>query len=274
MTHALLAAALLAPLMLAPLVLAAPPARATTQDEVLSARLRTGWETGRGQHMAALQLDLAPGWKTYWRSPGDAGIPPQFDWSGSTNLKSVNLLWPAPAVFQTNGMQTIGYHDQLVLPIEVVAIDPARPVHLSAEIELGVCSDICMPASLSLSAEIAAPGRPDAAIKAALRNQPVPGAAAGLSGIACTVEPIADGLRLTARMALPALGPRETVAFETADPGVWVAEAVSDRQGGALVAMTELVPPSGQPFTLDRSAVTVTVISGAGAVEIAGCPAE
>lgn len=259
--------------LLAAALLATPPALATTQDEVLSAHLRTGWETGRGQHMAALQLDLAPGWKTYWRSPGDAGIPPQFDWSGSQNLKAVNLLWPAPAVFLSNGMQTIGYHDQLVLPIEVVAIDPGRPVHLSAQIELGICRDICMPASLSLTAEIAAPGRPDATIKAALRQRPVTGPAAGLAAIGCTVEPIADGLRLTARLTLPAQGARETVAFETGDPAVWVAEAVSQRQGGELVAMTELVAPSGQPFSLDRSAVTVTVISEAGAIEVQGCPA-
>ena len=97
--------------------------------------------------------------------------------------------------------------------------------------------------------------------------------AAGLAAIGCTVEPIADGLRLTARLTLPAQGARETVAFETGDPAVWVAEAVSQRQGGELVAMTELVAPSGQPFSLDRSAVTVTVISEAGAVEVQGCPA-
>ncbi len=249
------------------------PALATTQDEVLQARMRPGWQIGEGRQMAAVQFDLAPGWKTYWRSPGDAGIPPQFDWSGSENLKSVDLLWPSPVVFHTNGMQTIGYHGQLVLPIEVQALDPSKPVRLSARIELGICDDICMPATVRLTAEIAAPGAPDAAIKAALRERPVPGSAAGLGGISCDVAPIADGLQLTARMALPALGGAETVAFETADPSVWVAEAVSERRGGELVAVTELVPPSGQPFSLDRSGVTVTVIADSGAVEIAGCPA-
>ncbi len=265
---ALVFAALL-PAALAPV----PQARATTQDDVLAGTVLNGWQTGAGRQMAALRLDLAPGWKTYWRSPGDAGIPPRFDWSGSENLKSVNLLWPAPAVFSTNGMQSIGYHDQLILPIEIEARDPSKPVTLAAEIELGICRDICMPATLRLSAQIAAPGAPDAAIKAALRDQPVPGHAAGLTAIACEVEPIADGLRLTARLALPRLGAAETVAFETADPSVWVSEAVSSRKGGDLIAMTELVPPSGQPFVLDRSGVTLTVISDAGAVEISGCPA-
>lgn len=261
------------PLALA-LLIPALPALATTQDDVLQARILPGWAEGGGSHMAALQLDLAPGWKTYWRSPGDAGIPPQFDWSGSTNLKSVNLLWPAPAVFHTNGMQTIGYHDQLILPVEVEALDPSRPVVLNATVDLGVCRDICLPASVELRAEIAAPGTGDPLIAAALKAQPVSGKAAGLTSIACTVEPIKDGLRLTATMALPKRGSVETVAFETTDPAIWVAEAMTSRKGGTLTSVTELVPPSGKPFALDRSGVTLTVISDRGAVEIMGCPAR
>ncbi len=123
----------------------AAAARATTQEDVLAGSLLTGWQTDAGTHMAGLQLTLAPGWKTYWRSPGDAGIPPQFDWSGSQNLKSVRLHWPSPSVFHTNGYQTIGYIGGVVLPIEVEAKDPSRPVTLSAVMELGICDKVCMP---------------------------------------------------------------------------------------------------------------------------------
>ena len=90
----------------ATLALLAAPALATTQDDVLSAQLRPGWQMENGGHMAAVELQLAPGWKTYWRSPGDAGIPPTFDWSGSDNVRSVRIHWPAPLVFDANGMQT------------------------------------------------------------------------------------------------------------------------------------------------------------------------
>lgn len=264
------------PLLAATLAaLAAAPvgAEVTSQDDVLAAVLLPGWQLPGGAHMAALELDLAPGWKTYWRSPGDAGIPPQFDWSGSRNVRSVRLHWPAPSVFHVNGMQTIGYHDRLVLPAEIVAIDPSQPVVLSARVDLGVCRDICMPASLALEAVIAPPGAPDDRIRAALGARPETPSEAGLTAIGCDVEPIADGLRLTATLDLPARGSAETVAFETADPSVWVAEAVSERRGRRLIAATELVPPSGEPFALDRSGITVTVIDEAGAVEIAGCPA-
>ena len=253
--------------------LTALPALATTQDDVLQAGLRAGWQMDSGAHMAALDIVLAPGWKTYWRSPGDAGIPPQFDWTGSTNLQAVHFHWPAPGVFETNGMRTIGYHDRLILPFEVVPVDPSLPVTLSLSVHLGVCEDICIPASLALTGELLPPGAADAGIKAALATLAVSARDAGVGRVACTVDPIADGLRLTARIALPDPGTPEVVAFETGDPEVWVAEAAVTRHGGELVAVTELVPPEGAPFALDRSGVTVTILADGGAVEVRGCPA-
>jgi DsbC/DsbD-like thiol-disulfide interchange protein len=259
--------------ILALLCLAAAPALATTQDDVLQASLRQGWQTDSGGHMAALDLQLAPGWKTYWRSPGDAGIPPQFDWSGSENVQSVRIHWPAPQVFDLNGMQTIGYHDRLILPLEVTAIDPGRPIRLSVQVDLGVCDTICLPASVALAADLLPPGGPDDGISAALAARAASARAAGVGRVACRIDPIADGLRLEARIALADPGLPEVVAFETADPAVWVAEALVERQGGDLVAVTELVPPDGAPFALDRSQVTVTILAGGGAVEVRGCPA-
>ena len=254
------------------LALIASPALATTQDDVLSAQLRPGWQMENGAHMAAVEMLLAPGWKTYWRSPGDAGIPPTFDWSGSENVKSVRLHWPVPRVFEVNGMQTIGYHEHLVLPVEITPHDPARPVRLSVSVDLGVCDKICLPASLSLSSDLIAPGAPDAQIQSALANRAATAGEAGVSQVECQVDPIADGLRLTARLQMPDPGRPEVVAFETADRQVWVAEAVTERRGGELISMTELVPPNGAPFALDRSGITMTILAANGAVEVKGCP--
>jgi DsbC/DsbD-like thiol-disulfide interchange protein len=251
----------------------AGPVLATTQEDVLSATLRPGWQMENGAHMAAVDLELAPGWKTYWRSPGDAGIPPSFDWSGSENVKSVRIHWPAPEVFETNGMQTIGYHDHLVLPVEVVPEDSSRPVYLSVRVDLGVCDKICIPASVDIAADLTLPGAPDEEIKAALAARATPATDAGVSAVSCQVDPIRDGLRLTARLQLPDPGHPEVVAFETADREVWVAAAIASREGGVLVATTELVAPEGTPFALDRSGVTMTVLAQGTAVEVKGCPA-
>lgn len=260
-------------LLLAPMLALASPALATTQDDVLSGSILPGWQMPDGGHMAGIQLTLAPGWKTYWRSPGDAGIPPTFDWSGSENVRAVRIHWPAPSVFMTNGMQSIGYHDEVTLPVEVTAIDPSRPMRLSATVDLGVCDEICLPASLTLSTDLIPPGASDAMIKAALDRRPATAGEGGVTSISCTVDPIADGLRITATIAMPRSGGPETVAFETADPSVWVSESTATRDGKRLIAMTEMVAQSGAPFALDRSEVIVTVLSNGGAVEIRGCPA-
>lgn len=255
------------------LALIASPTLATTQDDVLQATLRPGWQMESGAHMAAVEMQLAPGWKTYWRSPGDAGIPPTFDWSGSENVKSVRIHWPAPKVFELNGMQTIGYHEHLVLPVEITPQDPARPVRLSVDVELGVCDEICLPASLSLTSDLSPPGGPDPEIRTALNKRAATAGEAGVTGVACLIDPISDGLRVTATVRMPDPGRPEVVAFETADREVWVAEAVTERRGGELISMTELVPPSGQPFALDRSGITMTILAANGAVEVIGCPA-
>jgi len=226
-----------------------------------------------GAHMAAVELQLAPGWKTYWRSPGDAGIPPTFDWSGSENVKSVRIHWPAPQVFELNGMQTIGYHERLVLPVEITPKDPSRAVSLSVSVELGVCDEICLPASLSLASDLTSPGSPDPAIQNALAQRAATAREAGVTEVACQVDPIADGLRLTAKVRMPDPGRPEVVAFETADREVWVAESITERRGGELISITELVPPDGAPFALDRSGVTMTILAANGAVEVRGCPA-
>jgi DsbC/DsbD-like thiol-disulfide interchange protein len=249
------------------------PALATTQDDVLSARLLPGWQSASGTHMAAVDLVLADGWKTYWRSPGDSGIPPSFDWSGSQNVRSVRIHWPAPTVFDVNGLQTIGYHDHLILPVEVTPENPALPVTLSLRMDLGVCDKICLPASVALRSDLVAPGAPDAGISAALARRAATAGEAGVTGVACTIDPIADGLRLTARLRLPNPGADEVVAIETSDPEVWVAEATSSRSAGELVAVTELVAPAGTPFALDRSGVTLTILAAGKAVEVQGCPA-
>ena len=247
-------------------------AQAITQDDVVSARLLPGWRTADGTYMAALQLTLAPDWKTYWRSPGDAGIPPSFNWSGSQNLGAVRLHWPRPQVFHLNGMQSIGYKHDLVLPIELTPKDPAQPIALRGKVDLGVCRDICMPAALNVAGRIGGPGRPDPVIDAALAARPATAAEAGLTRIGCTVAPTADGLRLTAVMALPPTGAGETVIFEPGGP-VWVSEAKVIRSAGTLTASADLVADDGGPIALNRSAVIVTVLGADRAVEISGCPA-
>lgn len=98
-----------------------------------------------------LVLDLQPGWKTYWRSPGEVGVPPQFNWEGSSNLADVRQLWPAPKRFTAFGIENFGYETQVVFPLEFSLETPGSEVLFALELELLICSDICVPAKVNLS---------------------------------------------------------------------------------------------------------------------------
>lgn len=241
-------------------------------SEAIRAELRPGWREPDGRYVAALQIELADGWKTYWRAPGEAGIPPSFNWAGSTNLAGVEFRWPSPEVFDLGGIAAIGYKHELTLPM-VITPQGDGPVTLDAAVELGICSDICVPVSLRLSGRLDGAGAPDAGIRAALERGPRSAAAAGVGAVRCTVEPLADGLRLSADIAIPAQGKRETVVVEFADRDVWVAPVESRRAGAQLLASAEMYRPDGQPFALNREGVTITILGGDRAVELAGCPA-
>ncbi|MGJ4940293.1 protein-disulfide reductase DsbD domain-containing protein [Bradyrhizobium sp. HKCCYLS1011] len=96
--------------------------------------------------LGGIAFQLQPGWKTYWRTPGDSGVPPRFDFSKSENVEAVTVLWPAPTKFDDGaGGHSLGYHDQIVLPLRIVAKSADKPVTLRAEISYAVCERICIP---------------------------------------------------------------------------------------------------------------------------------
>ncbi|MCR9215088.1 MAG: protein-disulfide reductase DsbD family protein [Proteobacteria bacterium] len=98
-----------------------------------------------------LQVQLAPGWKIYWRNPGDAGIPPQFNWAGSTNLQTAEVHWPRPEEFDVFGLTTWGYHDEVVYPITVSLKDKGAPLDLKLDLFFGICEQVCIPYREELS---------------------------------------------------------------------------------------------------------------------------
>jgi len=244
------------------------------QAEPFRAELRSGWQMQSGNQMVAVRMVLDEGWKTYWRAPGDSGIPPSFDWAGSRNVKSVQFHWPRPHVYDVAGLRTIGYKSEFVLPIEVTPIDAALPVFLKAEVDLGVCSDICIPASFRFAADLPTPGSSDETIRRALRQRPSSAKEAGLRDITCRVEPTNDGLRVTARLDLPGTGGDETVVIEAGDPTIWVSDADVARQGRRLTAVVDMIATESRGLTLQRKAIIVTVLGKHRAVEIYGCPSD
>jgi DsbC/DsbD-like thiol-disulfide interchange protein len=106
------------------------------------------------QLIAGIQIRLEPGWKTYWRMPGDSGVPPSFDWSGSKNLRSAEVLYPAPHRFTDASGTAIGYEDEVVFPVMVTPERRDEPVELKLNVDFGICKTLCIPNQANLSIEL------------------------------------------------------------------------------------------------------------------------
>jgi len=173
-------------------------------DARSSVRLIAGGPGGATLRAGA-EIRLAPGWKTYWRYPGDSGVPPRFDFAQSSNVKSVTLSWPSPRRFVDDGGQAIGYEGDVIFPLRILANNPAQPVVLRLKIDYAVCEKLCVPAEGS--AEL-----PLAATAVASANEPA---------LAAT----------EARVPKPAsIGDRSTLAIRSLqkDPGVRFARVIVD----------------------------------------------
>jgi DsbC/DsbD-like thiol-disulfide interchange protein len=139
------------------------PARADDaspwSEDIRSAiRLIAGSNQGAAPLRAGIEIKLQPGWKTYWRYPGDSGVPPRFDFSGSDNLKSAKVLYPAPHLFTDESGNSLGYKDSVTFPVQVTPKLAGRPVTLALKLDYAVCEKLCVPAQGSASLTLAAGG--------------------------------------------------------------------------------------------------------------------
>ncbi len=128
------------------------------KDDEVSVRLISGVDgVGQGTTVPlGLDVQMAPEWHTYWRSPGMAGLPPQIDWqnktdgTGSTNLKNATLEYPAPKRYTAYGLETVGYRDHILFPITAELETPGQPLVLDGTLNLLVCSATCVPKTFQL----------------------------------------------------------------------------------------------------------------------------
>src|SRR6266516_7854350 len=103
-------------------------------------------ESGKKILRAGIEIRVDAGWKTYWRYPGDSGVPPRFSFARSENLESVRVLWPAPKRFGGPGDTSIGYTGDVIFPLRVLPRDPGWPVLLRFNVDYAICENLCIPA--------------------------------------------------------------------------------------------------------------------------------
>jgi DsbC/DsbD-like thiol-disulfide interchange protein len=145
------------------------------RDGHSAVRLLAGSRSG-AVLLGGIAFQLQPGWKTYWRTPGDSGVPPRFDFSKSENIEAVTILWPAPTKFDDGaGGHSLGYKHQIVLPLRIVAKNADKPVTLRAGINYAVCEKLCIPVEASAELAFASvASTEDSALFAALDTVPKP----------------------------------------------------------------------------------------------------
>jgi DsbC/DsbD-like thiol-disulfide interchange protein len=145
------------------------------RDGHSAVRLLAGSRSG-AVLMGGIAFQLQPGWKTYWRTPGDSGVPPRFDFSKSDNIEAVTVLWPAPMQFDDGaGGYSLGYKGQVVLPLRIVPKNADKPVTLRAAINYAVCEKLCIPVEANAELAFASvASTEDGALHAALDTVPKP----------------------------------------------------------------------------------------------------
>jgi DsbC/DsbD-like thiol-disulfide interchange protein len=253
----------------------AAPARAAdaslwTQDSHAAFRLIVGTnKQGAATLRAGVEIKMEPGWKTYWRYPGDSGVPPRFDFSRSENLAAAKVLYPAPHLFSDEAGNTLGYKNGVIFPLHLTPKQAAKPVTLRVKLDYAICEKLCVPAQgsaeLTLGTAVSAE---DAALSAAEARVPTQ-VSAQQSGL--TVRRVNNAAKPLVVVDLKAPAGAPVAVFVEGPTPEWAlpipkpapgAPAGHRQFGFELDGLPPGVDPKGH-FDL-----TFTVIEGARALEV------
>lgn len=249
----------------------APSASDWTGIPEAEVRLIAG-RTADGVDMIGLEFVIAPKWKVYWRSPGDAGFPPVPDWAASDGVVPGEIAWPLPATFMYYGLRTYGYEEQVVLPVAIRRRDRARPTVVALHLSYAACADICVPIEADLTLTLPAGDLPlnrhGKAITRALNAAPllVPGA----------LRKARIGLRsdstpwLELDLHLPAPIGKPSIIIEGVSGLVFGDAACTQDSGSTLTCAVRIDGPRDAITTQRGQAVTVTVSGDGAAFETTG----
>jgi suppressor for copper-sensitivity B len=252
----------------APLPALADGAAVATQPQVEVALISAQTAVGQARQIRlGLHFTLAKDWKTYWRSPGDAGYPITVDWKGSGNLAKADLLWPVPHRFTLFGLDTFGYKDEVVLPVIATLSEPGKPLSIKAHLRYLVCETVCIPYEADLALEIPAgdalPGTQAQLIDRYYAQVPGDGRAQGLTLEQVTLagSDAKPSLQVTARSTLTGFATPDLIV--EAPPGLYFGKPeIQLGENDRLARFTLPITREATAPALSGAAVTVTLTDG------------
>ena len=231
-----------------------------------------GWRQSDDIHIAAINIKLEDGWKTYWRVPGIGGIAPILNWEKSKNIKNISQIWPTPNIYNEYGLQTIGYKDELLLPLQIQPIDKKQPIHLSITIDFGICSDVCVPIQTAVEERL--PERTSIGKKKildTLEKAILSGKKSPFKIVKCNIIPIKDGFEVNAFFEGLTSFDKDTlgvVEYPVKQNG-WINQKASLVSGNQLNVHATVYNKS--IHFIDRSDLTLTIFTKNKAFEFNGC---
>ena len=231
-----------------------------------------GWRQSDDIHIAAINIKLEDGWKTYWRVPGIGGIAPILNWEKSKNIKNISQIWPTPNIYNEYGLQTIGYKNELLLPLQIQPIDKKQPIHLSITIDFGICSDVCVPIQTSVEERL--PERTSIGKKNildTLEKAILSGNKSPFKIVKCNIVPIKDGFEVNAFFEGLTSFDKDTlgvVEYPVKQNG-WINQKASLVSSNQLNVHATVYNKS--IHFIDRSDLTLTIFTKNKAFEFDGC---
>ncbi|WP_445501536.1 protein-disulfide reductase DsbD domain-containing protein [Microvirga sp. G4-2] len=224
-------------------------------------RLLSGGKQGE-TWLAGIEITLDQGFKTYWRNPGESGLPPRFDWSASENVASVDVRWPAPKRYEDAAGVAHVYSHKVVLPVVVKPAAADKPVKLALTVDYGICKDICIPAHAELNVPLSEDGPDRRAIEEAMAKVP-PQQPVGAKGnlAVLSVQP-AGGDKPALNVAVRAPSGTKPVLFAEAPEGWYVSTSTVNADNRFTVSVEERPKDASGPVPL-----TLTLVAGDKAIE-------
>lgn len=237
------------------------PASPSAQGFHSQVRLLSGGRQGESW-LSGVQITLDEGFKTYWRNPGESGLPPSFDWSASENVESVEVQWPAPKRHEDAAGVAYVYSHEVVLPVVVKPKVADKPVKLALVVDYGVCKDICIPAHADLSMALTEAGPQRAAIETFMAKVPrrqAVGAQGELTVL--SVQP-RNGAKPELSVSVLAPSGEKPALFAEAPDNWYVSTSTADADNRFTVTVEEKPKDASGPVPL-----TLTLVAGDKAIE-------
>ena len=266
--------ALVATLVLAPSFAARAASSNWAGDQRASVRIVTATNSVQGNALQiGVEFRYPKGWHGYWRTPGDAGIAPIFDWSASRNLASASVSWPAPSRLVISGLQNSVYKGDFILPVSLKLDHPHEATRIALTLDYASCANVCVPEHaelmLTLPPGTGGPSSEAGAIAAAARMVPQTPADAGISVMHSTLEPIPSGRRLNVDLRSQGTPFQSPDLFvEGAEAGLPAAPQVQLSDHGHRATLEVELPRASE----GKGPLRLTVVDGPRAAEFGITP--